>query len=459
MFTTLNKDKRKQVKFLCLDDLVPKDHLLRKVEKLIDFSFVRDEVKHLYCLDNGRPCIDPEVLVKLVLINYMFGLNSMRRTIRECTVNTAYRWFLGYDIDDRIPHFSTFGKNYKRKFEGTGLFEKIFERVLNIAIQNNLLDTEAVFVDGTHVKANANTKRNYQVRIQKEAKQYNKELLKEINEEREQNGKKPFDDNLPKGGHSDNTKNITVSKTDPESGLFHKGEHKRCFAYNVQTACDGNNFVLGVHIEKGNVHDSKAFDGIYKKIKKYKMNALVMDAGYKTPYICKTLIDDKITPILPYKRPMTKKGYFKKYEYVYDEYFNQYICPNGELLDYKTTNREGYKEYKSNRKDCKDCVEKEFCTVSPQKTIARHVWEDYMEKAEHIRHTDYGKILYKLRAEKIERVFADAKEKHNLRYARHIGKKKIEIQVLMTYTCMNIKKIIKMLGNNLDNLNKNYILY
>jgi len=85
-----------------------------------------------------------------------------------------------------------------------------------------------------------------------------------------------------------------------------------------------------------------------------------MDAGYKTPYICKTLIDDKITPILPYKRPMTKKGYFKKYEYVYDEYFNQYICPNGELLDYKTTNREGYKEYKSNRKDCKDCVEKEF---------------------------------------------------------------------------------------------------
>jgi len=91
----------------------------------------------------------------------------MRRTIRECTVNTAYRWFLGYDIDDRIPHFSTFGKNYKRKFEGTGLFEKIFERVLNIAIQNNLLDTEAVFVDGTHVKANANTKRNYQVRITK----------------------------------------------------------------------------------------------------------------------------------------------------------------------------------------------------------------------------------------------------------------------------------------------------
>lgn len=443
MLTTKEIEQRKQIKYLCIEDLVPQDHLLRKVESLVDFSFIRDEVKDLYCLDNGRPSIDPVVLFKLVLINYMYGLNSMRRTIRESEVNTAYRWFLGYDLLERLPHFTTFGKNYKRRFEGTDIFETIFERILSIAIDRNLLDTEAIFIDGTHIKANANTHKNYKVAVQKEAKHYNKQLLKEINSDREIMGRAPYDDD----DFPPETKTITQSKTDPESGLFHKGEHKKCFAYNAQTACDKHNFILGVSIEKGNVHDSVAFDGLYNKIKdKFDIKAVVMDVGYKTPFIAKTIFDDNKIPVLPYKRPMTKQGYFKKYEYVYDEYYDEFICPNNKLLTYATTNKEGYREYKSYKCDCAVCPHKMQCTASAEKVICRHVWEGYLEEAEHIRHTDYGKRLYSLRSETIERVFADAKEKHGLRYARHLGKAKVKAQVLMTFTCMNLKKILKMLG-------------
>ncbi|WP_411677070.1 transposase [Caproicibacter sp.] len=107
-----------------MEDLVPKDHILRKIEKAIDFSFIYDLVKDRYSEDMGRPSIDPVVLFKIVFIQYLFGIRSMRRTIKEIEVNASYRWFLGYDWNEPIPHFKTFGKNYTRRFEGTDIFAK-----------------------------------------------------------------------------------------------------------------------------------------------------------------------------------------------------------------------------------------------------------------------------------------------------------------------------------------------
>lgn len=162
----------------CIEDLVPQDHLLRKIENALDFSFIYDEVKALYCLDNGRPSIDPVVLFKLCIINYMCGLNGMRRTIREVEANMAYKWFLGYDMTERVPHFTTFGKNYSRGFEGTDIFERLFSRILDEAIACKPVDPSVIFIDGTHIKA----------------KQYAKQLREEIDADREEHDKKPFKD-------------------------------------------------------------------------------------------------------------------------------------------------------------------------------------------------------------------------------------------------------------------------
>ncbi|WP_317116286.1 transposase, partial [Clostridium neonatale] len=106
---------------------------------------------------------------------------------------------------------------------------------------------------------------------------------------------------------------MKVSTTDPESGLFHKGEHKKVFAYTANTACDKNNYILGFELTPGNVHDSVSFWGIYEKVKKEhsNVNGIVVDSGYKIPAIAKQIIDDGKTPIMPYKRPMTKQGFFK----------------------------------------------------------------------------------------------------------------------------------------------------
>ena len=148
--------------------------------------------------------------------------------------------------------------------------------------------------------------------------------MEEINEDRADHGKKPFD-----GTKATEEKAINESTTDPESGVFHKGEHKKCFAYTAQTGCDKNGYVMDVTVNSGNVHDSVAFDGLYERLieKNPEIEAVVMDAGYKTPWISKRVLDDKRIPVLPYKRPMGKQDFFKPYEYVYDKYYDCVICP------------------------------------------------------------------------------------------------------------------------------------
>lgn len=127
--------------------------------------------------------------------------------------------------------------------------------------------------------------------------------------------------------------------------------------------------------------------------------------------------------------------FFKKYEYAYDEYYDCYICPNNKILSYSTTNREGYKEYKSNPSDCKACKLINTCTnsKSTQKVVTRHVWEHYVEEANHLRYTPSVKAVYKKRKETIERVFADAKEKHGMRYTKLKGLQKIRMEVSLIF--------------------------
>lgn len=194
MLNRKKEDNRKQISFICIDDLVPKDHILRDIDKAIDFSFIYDLVKDKYSEEIGRPSIDPVVLFKIVFIQYLFGIRSMRQTIKEIEVNNAYRWFLGYDLLEPIPHFLTFGKNYTRRFAGTDIFEQIFERILLEAIKCNFVDPSTVFIDSTHIKASANKKKSVKEQVKIESKHYHKELMEEINKDREEHGKKPFQD-------------------------------------------------------------------------------------------------------------------------------------------------------------------------------------------------------------------------------------------------------------------------
>ena len=125
--------------------------MVRKLDNCIDFTFIEDLVKDLYSI-GGRPSIPPVVLFKLLFINIVFGINSMRRTCEECKVNIAYRWFLGLSIYDDIPNYSTWSQNYIRRYKDSDVFDKIFERILEQAIEYGYVDTETVFGDSTPSK-------------------------------------------------------------------------------------------------------------------------------------------------------------------------------------------------------------------------------------------------------------------------------------------------------------------
>ena len=248
---------------------------------------------------------------------------------------------------------------------------------------------------------------------------YEEELNKEIEKDRLAHGKRPLkkkDDNQPptSGGAGtaplsepeeipEGVKTQKCNTSDPENGWFRKGEHKHVFAYAVETACDKHGWILGYTVHPGNEHDSRTFKTLYDKL--------------------------------------------KKHEFAYDEYYDCYICPASQILTYSTTNRNGYKEYKSCGEKCAGCQYLSQCTESKDhvKLVTRHVWEEYMEAAEDIRHTIGNRQIYQLRKETIERIFGTAKEQHGFRYTQYTGKARMEMKAGLTFACMNLKKLAKIL--------------
>lgn len=432
--------RRDVVEFINTDERVPQDHLLRRVDGAVDFCHIYDFVSDLYCADNGRPGVDPVVLFKIVLIQHLYGIPSLRRTMQEIDMNIAYRWFLGYTLNEELPHFSTVSYNFKHRFTEQTI-EEVFSWILWEANRAGYLEPETVFIDGTHIKANANVNKKIKKAVPIAARRYASELMEEINIDRENHGKKPFDDD-PKRPKE---KETSTSATDPDSGMFHKGEHRRCFAYEAHTACDRHNFVLDVEVTPGNIHDSVAFDRIYEKVTKRlpEIETVVADAAYKTPFICKRIFDDGRVLSTAYKRPMTKAGNLEWWKYVYDEYYDCVICPAYHVLHYATTNREGYREYRSRSYICEQCPLRDRCTDNKgyEKTVTRHVWQDYIELAEDARYTPKYKELYARRKETIERVFADAKEKHAMRYTQYRGLTQVANWVRLKFAAMNLKKL------------------
>lgn len=444
------KDARRAPVITDLDALVPSDHLLRKIEKVMDYEWLYERLDPYYCHNNGRPGTDPVVLIKMVLIQHLFGIPSLRQTYREIQVNLAYRWFLGYGLLDNIPHFATVSYAFCRRFPEE-LTSEIFEHILNKAINNRMVDASMVFIDGTHIKASANKKKFQKEQVKKAAKVYSEQLRSEVNAEREKLGKKPIEDdtdgddndeNHPQGG---GTVEKTVSTTDPESGMFIKGEHERQFAYEAHTACDKNGIVLGVEVTAGNVHDSVAWDAVYDQVtaKFEEAKFIAMDAGYKTPWIAKKILDDGRVPILPYTRHHGRKDGYRPWDYQYDPAKDCFICPHGQELRHTTTDKEGKRSYRSTPKNCVNCPSKEACGANAkgQKLYTTHIWQDYLDIVEQLRKTERGRMIYAMRKETIERVFADAKEKHAMRYTHHRGLARVTKWVRLKYAAMNLKKI------------------
>lgn len=462
-----------KMELVMVENLVPGNHLLRKIDKVIDFSFINEICKPYYCENNGRPAIEPEILFRMLFIGYLYGIRSERRLVEEVQVNVAYRWFLGYDLEDKIPDVSVIWQNRLRRFNGTDIPQQIFDNIVRQAMKYGLVGGKVLYSDSTHLKANANKKKFTEREVQKETQDYIKDLNKAINEDRALHGKKPlkfngdeqkeiddeekenyFDDDGDAGSGSvtGETKRIKESTTDPESGFMHRdGKPKGFFYLDHRTVDAKANIITDVYVTPGNVNDVKPYIGRLKaQIEKFKFEVekVGLDAGYNVSNICRQLHDLGIQAAMGKRRGVQQKGKYGKYKFVYLKEWDVYICPERNYLEYVTTNRNGYREYKCKNHRCATCPRREQCLTKKQKTksLSRHVWEDFKDEAYVFTHTEEGKKIYARRKETVERSFADSKELFGLRYCKMRGLSKVAEQCLLTAAAQNMKKIAMCCG-------------
>ena len=440
--------KRKQaqqteLEFISIEELVPEDHLLRKIDQTIDFTFIYDKVEHLYCLDNGRPPIDPVDLFKMLFIGYLFGIKSERQLEQEVNLNVAYRWFLGLGLRGKAPDHSTISRNRRERFAGTKIYQEIFDEIVLQAIRRKLVDGETLYTDSTHLKANANPNRYKKRKVKKATRKYLDELDQAVNADREAHGKEPLDPVERKPQE----KETRVSNTDPDSGYMKRDRKPKEFCYLDHRTVDGKHSIItDVHVTPGNVHDSVPYlDRLDRQINRFgfEVENVGLDAGYYTTHICKGLADRGIYGAMPYVGYSGRKGLLNKSYFTWDESNDCYICPQGEILSYVTTNRDGFREYKCRQEACCNCPLLEQCTTNKKKVrrMLRHVWEEYKEQVIKHRSEEHGIQIYDRRKETVERSFADAKQLHGMRYAKLRGVENVSEQCLMVATCQNIKKI------------------
>lgn len=434
------------LEFVCIDELVPKDHLLRKIEAKIDFSFIHDLVKDLYCDNNGRPALDPTLMFKLLFIGYLYGARSERQLIRDAEVNVAYRWFLGLSLTDKLPDASTLSQNRRRRFNDSEVYQQIFDEIVLQAMKRKLVSGKTLYTDSTHLKANANKNKWTKAKAQESSRDYLEELEQAVMEDRLAHGKKP----LAPQSKEPAEREIKQSTTDKDAGYMVRDNKPKGFFYLDHRTVDGRcNIITDVHVTPGNVHDSIPYlKRLDRQVERFgfEVEHVGLDAGYVTAAVCKGLESRDIKGAMGYRRPNHKKGCFYKREYHYDAPSDTYQCPAGQRLIYKTTSREGYRHYQSDPSICRSCEHLGQCTKNAkhQKTITRHVWEDTKERANTYRLSTAGKAIYARRKETVERSFADAKQLHGYRYAKYRGLNKVKGQCLLAAAAQNMKKIAQM---------------
>lgn len=439
-----------EYEIVLLEELVPQDHLLRKIEKAVDFSFIHDMCKDLYSPNIGRPAIEPELLFRMLFLGYLYGIPSETKLAQAVNENIAFKWFLGLKLTEKGPDHATISANRVRRFRDNHIAEKIFNEILRQCVARKLVGGEILYTDSTHIKAKANKHKKYLVTVPVTPKEYMEELNAQIDLDRSVLGKKPFDhDDDPNDPNSGKTTTRMVSRTDPDSGQQTREGKPDGFHYSEHRTVDSkNNVIVNVHVEPANINDITPVPTVLTEIEQrlgHLPKYMGFDAGYHSAGIAHLLESKGIQAVIGYRRHTHATETFGKYRFKYDWEHDCYICPEKQHLYWKTTNRKGFREYYSSAKQCASCPRRGECLSKSAKRrlVTRHVWQDDLDAITAFTKTPNGRRLYNWRKQTIERSFAEAKENHGLRFARMLGIQNMREQCFLTAAVQNMKRLAK----------------
>jgi transposase len=432
---------------MTIEDIMPEEHFLRDLGKYVDFSFIYDKVEHLYS-KTGRPSIDPVVLIKMILIGFLYGIESERRIEKEINVNIAYKWFLGLALDEKSPDHCTISQTRKRKFDGIEIFREIFNEIIKRCIEAGLVKGENLLVDSTHVKANVAIYKNEVIEVNVEPSKY----LKRLDETAMKEGlitdtqKRHAEKKVPQ------TKKITKSKIDPDCGMLSRPMKPKGFYYLSHETTDAESgIVTDVFVTPANTSDITPCVGRIKHQLNtfgFDTKAIGADKGYDFTELHHEMFELGIKTYIP-KRKEEKYDIYSVYDFKYVEENDVFICPNGCLLKFSYYHREkGTKRYKTKVKDCKNCPSMSKCIN--EKSKVKEIEIPYFNEIAKIQRqnnfTDKFKYIQRLRKIRCEGNFSIQKECHNLRRTYKRGNERVTAHCLFSALALNLRRLVRHLN-------------
>ncbi len=388
-----------------LEEFIPKDHYLRRLNRVLDLSFVHDAVRDRYCQDNGRPSIDPEVVLRLFLIQAIENISSVRKLMQRVHVDLAYRWFIGYRVDESLPDHSTLSRALDRL--GDEVFNELFSRSIGQCQDRGLIEGKVLHVDATTIRADLDANRVAQ-------------------------------DDSPDG--------------DARFGRFPDGKLKP--GYKQHTVADGKKrVVVGLSVTPANRSEHgeavPLLDEVVSRLER-PPEAVCADAAYGSGRNYVELAERGIRLVSPPPQAKTYTGdaYFTVEDFVYDEDNDLFVCPAGRPLKYLSTEKKrGRRIYRAGRSDCRTCRLKSKCTKTERRAVKVSPHHGGLVQLRADSKTEDFRKLYASRAPVIEGVFAEAKQWHGLGRAWRRGLSKMRVQCLLIAAVINFKRLATAIDN------------
>ena len=435
-----------------IEEHVPSDHLLRSIERFVDLGGIRRHLAPFYS-STGRPSVDPELMIRMLIVGYAFGIRSERRLCEEVHLNLAYRWFCCLDLSDPVPDHSTFSKNRHGRFRDSDLFRHLFEIVVARCISEGLVGGETFASDASLIRADANkqyaaAKADWDPgRIDaREAPRAVREYLEVL-------------DDAAFGAASEVEPKFT-SFADPASQWTGARKGPAFFAYSDNYLIDTDPGVI-LDVEATRSIRTAAVGATRKMITRTRdrfglsPERLAADTAYGSGDMLGWLVGEGIEPHIPViDKSKRRDGTFSNAEFHYDPERDEYTCPGGKPLKkywrkMKTPRdgigKDGFRKYFARKQDCSACALKEQCTPNqPTRKISRHVHEAARDAARCILTTDAYTDASR-RRKKVEMLFAHLKRILRLDRLRLRGPNGAKDEFLLAATVQNLRKLAKLI--------------
>ena len=428
-----------------LDAKVPTNHLVRRLAGAVDFEFVRGLVKRRYS-HTGQPSVDPVVLFKLWLLGYLFNITSERRLCEEADLNLAWRWFLGYELDEEIPDHSVLSKA-RRRF-GTGVYEQFFSRIVQLCERAGLIQGDVLYVDSTLVQANASSQ-GLRSRSLLQQLPGAEEFVKDLWEANDSDDAETVAESLGKPDpRRSGVNRIAVNPVDPDAQMFKKPGKTPVLSHKAHFVVDGGKATIITAVE---VTGSCEADGrpVGKLLDKHRVTVgrpareLVADKGYGSEEAVLECLERGVTPTLGRRETINTHGGFSRNEFTYVPDRDIYICPAGkELKRFRFKPSPNDAQYRPRAGTCRDCQLRSLCISGKSDRVIRR--SDHHDAIEDMRArlaSSRGRRLMSRRRVVSEGTYANAKQQHGMARAQFRGRRKMQIQALLTAAAMNLREL------------------